>query len=534
MLPPEFKSFKLAERHEGSRNYFHEHEAGQWSFRHYFNQTHNNLNKFKKYNAILNDYQKDLDWLINQHSVPAKLKDYLIALKKKKVPENYTLKAETALPKKIRIINSKNTFNMIGNNNGNIRLGDTYNASESSSMNTKRKANDDFEEIAITKKPYQPEFVENAEEINSILGKWNKFLENKENFHPYSPEYHRVIRCGKTVSSRPSLDKELYDQHVSQHEEKEYSLPEVCMSYIDNIMNQHDLKKYRKAIRKVPEVEGKDEDTFLFVENIFQSIYNFHTTYKDIHDGETEFNGLFLFPFLNAVAAAVAAELGAAKTDFCYGEVCLEAMSTQLKALNMMVDGRNKYNADGLIRMYGYKKLEILLLETSSYFGCSDKPKSKFDHHKGLFGSLAMMKTVADEYQYASITTFKKLKIIFAHASDTTVYLWSMSFIPDESIYELWLEDILEIKPDIDDKLEAIPNFVQFYWKTKELLKQTSRIVMELKKEHDATLVRNMFKKSSDLTSLSSIVNPSILRLIEDEDKVGMAELGPIFESRGE
>lgn len=425
---------------------------------------------------------------------------------------------------------------MIGNNNniGNIQLGDTYSASESSILNTKRKANNDFEEITKTKKPYQSEFEGNTEEINSILGKWNKFLENKENFHPFSPEYHHVIRCGKTVSYRPFLNKELYDQHVSQHEEKEYLLPEVCMSYIDNIMNQHDLKKYRKAIRNVPEAEGEDEDTFLFVENIFLAIYNFHTTYKDIHDGETEFNGLFLFPFLKAVAAAVATEFGGAKTDFCDGEVCLEAMSTQLKALNMLIDGRNKYNADGLIRMYGYKNLEILLLETSSYFGCSDQSKSKFDHHKGLFGSLAMIKTIADEYQYASITTFKKVKVIFVHASDTTVYLWSMSFVPDESIYELWLEDILEIKPSIDDKLEAIPNFIQFYWKTKELLKQTSKIVMELKKEHEATLVKNMFKKSSDLTSLSTIVNPSILRLIEDEDKAGMAELGPVFKSRGE
>lgn len=191
------------------------------------------------------------------------------------------------------------------------------------------------------------------------------------------------------------MNKELYDQHVSQYKEKEYPLPEVGMSYIDNVMNQHDLKKSRKTIRKVPEVEDEDEDTFLFVENIFQAIYNFHTTYKDIHDGETECNGLFLFPFLKAVAA----ELGAAKTDFCYGEICLEAMSTQLKALNMMVDGCNKHNADGLIRMYGYKNLEILLLKTSSYFGCSDHSKSKFDYHKGLFGSLAMIKTIADEYQ---------------------------------------------------------------------------------------------------------------------------------------
>ncbi|CEJ02834.1 hypothetical protein RMCBS344292_16828 [Rhizopus microsporus] len=51
------------------------------------------------------------------------------------------------------------------------------------------------------------------------------------------------------------------------------------------------------------------------------------------------------------------------------------------------------------------------------------------------------------------------------------------------TIYELWLKDLLEIKPDIDDKLEAIPNVLQFCWKKKKLLKETSRMVMELKKK---------------------------------------------------
>lgn len=86
---------------------------------------------------------------------------------------------------------------MIGNNNNieNIQLGGTNSESESSSMNTKRKTIDDSEEIAKTKKPYQFEFVGNTEEINSILGKWNKFLENKETFHPYSPCHSLWKNC---------------------------------------------------------------------------------------------------------------------------------------------------------------------------------------------------------------------------------------------------------------------------------------------------------------------------------------------------
>ncbi|KAI7906349.1 uncharacterized protein BX663DRAFT_529133 [Cokeromyces recurvatus] len=126
------------------------------------------------------------------------------------------------------------------------------------------------------------------------------------------------------------------------------------------------------------------------------------------------------------------------------------------------MDDRNMYKADGVIR------IDILFLETSHHFVSTDQRKSKIDHHKGLFGALAMLKT------------------------------------------------------NIGDKLEAIPRL-------SPLLKETSRLIMELKKEHDSTLMKNMFKSSSCLSSLSLIVNPSILHLTEEEDKIGMAHLGPLF-----
>ena len=149
-------------------------------------------------------------------------------------------------------------------------------------------------------------------------------------------------------------------------------------------MNQDTLKHNRKVIRKVPEAENEDENKFLILENLFQAIYDSHTTYKDIYDGENTSNSLFLFPFLKAVATAISTELDSTKTDFCDHYVCLEAMSTQLKSLNVIVNDRTKYKADSLIRMYGFKRLETLLLETLSYFGSTDQPKSKFDHHKGF------------------------------------------------------------------------------------------------------------------------------------------------------
>ncbi|EIE81514.1 hypothetical protein RO3G_06219 [Rhizopus delemar RA 99-880] len=72
---------------------------------------------------------------------------------------------------------------------------------------------------------------------------------------------------------------------------------------------------------------------------------------------------------------------------------------------------------DGLIKLYDLKQLEILLLGTSGSFGNTDMVKIYFDHHKGTFRCLAMLKVLADEFFYASEEIFKKLKIFFLHAS---------------------------------------------------------------------------------------------------------------------
>lgn len=155
-----------------------------------------------------------------------------------------------------------------------------------------------------------------------------------DDFHPYSPEYHRIIRSGKIVSHKPYLDKELYTSHVNEHEDKEYTLPVVCAPYILKVIRQDDLKSFKKAIRAVPE----DENAIIFIEDLFIGVYNFYASHQDIYDGENAFNRLFLFPFLKAVTRATSAELDTVKTDFCDGEVCLESMSTQLKIFEH--DGR--------------------------------------------------------------------------------------------------------------------------------------------------------------------------------------------------
>ncbi|GAA5800857.1 hypothetical protein EDC94DRAFT_621123 [Helicostylum pulchrum] len=109
------------------------------------------------------------------------------------------------------------------------------------------------------------------------------------------------------------------------------------------------------------------------------------------------------------------------------------------------------------------KEIEILL-ETSSFFGCTNNVKKGFDHHKGHFGILAM---IADTYYLGSIDTFTNIKILFVHASGTTLYVWSIRYVKDGPIYELWLKGCLNIQPKFEDKTEMLPETVKFYWMIK-------------------------------------------------------------------
>lgn len=129
-----------------------------------------------------------------------------------------------------------------------------------------------------------------------------------------------------------------------------------------------------------------------------------------------------IFPFLKAVAEALPSSC---KAEFEVGETPLIAMEKQLKDEDDAL-----YHADGILKLYGLKELEILLLETSSFFGCNSGVKKSFDHHKGLFGALAMLKTIADTFYFGSLDTLSKIKILFVHAAGNFgIYMYSYAII---------------------------------------------------------------------------------------------------------
>lgn len=92
-------------------------------------------------------------------------------------------------------------------------------------------------------------------------------------------------------------------------------------------------------------------------------------------------------------------------------------MNDQLRSMGQKIDRRKVYRADGIIRLNDLDGLEILILETAGPYGSKDERKIAFDNVKGMFGLLAMMKTMADKFCYASVELFQKLKLYLVQVS---------------------------------------------------------------------------------------------------------------------
>ncbi|KAG2237314.1 hypothetical protein INT48_009047 [Thamnidium elegans] len=101
----------------------------------------------------------------------------------------------------------------------------------------------------------------------------------------------------------------------------------------------------------------------------------------------------------------------------------------------------------------------------SGQFGNSDQTKIKFDHHKAMFGLLAMMKIVAGEYQYASLQHFSKCKFFFLHGAGDGLQLWSLVY--QEVVFDFWQEATLTILPKFEDVDTFLPELVKFFWSVK-------------------------------------------------------------------
>ncbi|RCH88661.1 hypothetical protein CU098_005447, partial [Rhizopus stolonifer] len=323
----------------------------------------------------------------------------------------------------------------------------------------------------------------------SVWVDWLNLLANHEaTFHPYSPEANNIIRSGKGISPKPYLDRELYTKHMENCDETSDSIiPEAFIEFIDATVGCDDLVQFKHEIRKLTihmvSLNKQEIENLEVLEGILWEAYKMYSSYINKEKYEDSYNQLLIWPYLEIIAMNV--QTSNCKSGFESGQPHLNSMNSQLKANGIHFDEKSFYKSDGLIRAYGIKQLELLVLETSGHFGNTDKVKINFDHHKG-----------------------KQL------------HLWSMSF-RKEGVFNLWREEVLTIKPEYEERDEYVPDLVKFCWTMKCLLEELVENIIELKKDHKSKLASYRYNAKSP-ASLQDIVRPIILKLTKDEDSSDM------------
>ncbi|RCI01784.1 hypothetical protein CU098_010586, partial [Rhizopus stolonifer] len=348
IIDKEYEHYRIPVAMDGNADFFHSNAVTKWNFINYFNGTHNELNKLKKYKKIKADYFDDLQ-KVYQSDVPEKIKEYILLLKSQEIPTRATIKANLAQPKNQQHVYNNSIF-INGDRNKHITLNNNFYGSETSTGSSNNRSikrphgmEEDFDGVEKKRQNFSNEDVKDTEkkkdlreeetEKDSLWKKWVLFLRNPENiikFHPFSPEYHGIIRCGKGVSWRPSLDSDLYKRHVDLHDEISYPLSNTVADYVSFVVNSPNILEFKKNLRQLPNVEDNVID---FLEEVLRS-----STIQDIEDGEAVFNDILLYPLLKAVC--IASDAGV--PQFKVGETQLRAMSKKTNESEIESDDRYK------------------------------------------------------------------------------------------------------------------------------------------------------------------------------------------------
>ncbi|KAL7322040.1 hypothetical protein PS15p_212131 [Mucor circinelloides] len=290
---------------------------------------------------------------------------------------------------------------------------------------------------------------------------------------------HRQVRHRRLIISLQE-PKELLEttdkitnRHVDLHDEVSYPFSNTVVEDVSFVVNSPDIPQFKRNLRQLPNAEDNVVD---FLEEVLRS-----STIQDIADGEAMFKDILLHPFLKAVCVASVAGVPQFKVD----ETLLRAISKRANESEIDNDESTLYIADGIISLYDFNKVEVLLLETSGRFGSLNNSKSSFDHHKGLFGSLSMLKVTA--------------------------------------------EQTYTINTASNQRVEQVPFMIKVYLAIKCLIEETVKNLATLSQEHMKAVAENTLTTSLPKDNLSTLISCSMLKLAKEKDKTGMFCLGPFY-----
>ncbi|KAI9359387.1 hypothetical protein BD770DRAFT_409638 [Pilaira anomala] len=134
--------------------------------------------------------------------------------------------------------------------------------------------------------------------------------------------------------------------------------------------------------------------------------------------------------------------------------------------------------------------------------------KIAFDNSKGMFALLAMLKTVAVQYSYASVEEFRKLKLYFIVISDYgQCNTQTMVCITLSGRKKSWWEKISMIK------VTTLLFYIIVFSTLKSCLEETMNIIAVLKSQHEEKERYHDSENNSQEVLLSDIICPRIFKL---------------------
>lgn len=168
-------------------------------------------------------------------------------------------------------------------------------------------------------------------------------------------------------------------------------------------------------------------------------------------------------------------------SEFLPGEARLQAITNEL--IRQELSTKSYYNADGIIIDLN-SSTELCLLEVSGPFLNDNTQKITTDLVKAAYGLLAMLHTVAHDYVYADLNIFKKFKVVFIHAANEKVRLWTLSLVSDK-LYVLSRITSSILPTDPSTAENGMRCMTNLFWQAKQIIGESQKLLSDLKTSHE-------------------------------------------------
>ncbi|CEJ03243.1 hypothetical protein RMCBS344292_17231 [Rhizopus microsporus] len=369
---------------------------------------------------------------------------------------------------------------------------------------------------------------EGAEEIEDIWIGWKKLLKGLQETATLSflsPERHDIIWCGKELRRRPLFPADMYEHLINKNISIDLKVVDrLFQPVVSQATDAIDLEGFKSGIENLRSIVTTTSaaEKALVNRSLEQILEVIAGAGKTLSSSEGCLRFYVVDPLLRNCNDFLLQH--GRSVLFFPGEIELNAMTMQLQSQGI-TDGRLKYNADGKILVEDLST-EILLSEVSSSYGENSKGKTSFDHHKAMFGLLAMIRTTASLYKYGSFETFSRLKLHFVHTHDRAIRHWTMP-TPVPGVYVMNKEQRVGVIDEFRKQKNNTVHFVTFTLTLASALEETMGMLDVLKDEHDKKETERRFEKNVPCSSLLELVCPQIVRLNENKHMVQIADDGP-------